>query len=157
MALETQWTPSYVCVCVCVCVCGTCEHVSVCACNHVCVCICVCVCVWVCVWVCVYASQIQLFIISSANMVWLFLASLLSFLFFFLLPPSFVYYLLCRGSQCLGRIESRVAIIIMSQRGCHNYVLIQTHRRKVLAVCCSRRLRHIYLPCVASIYTLFHQ
>lgn len=69
-----------------------------------------------------------------------------------LFSPSFVYYLLCLGSQCLGRTESQVAI--MSLRGCHNYVLIKTHRKRCwpcVAVfqCC--QVRHICLPCVLAL------
>lgn len=58
------------------CVCIACVRVNVCAWKHVCVCI------------CEYASQIQLFIISSANMVWLFYVSS----FFFFLPVLFIIY-----------------------------------------------------------------
>lgn len=56
------------------------------------------------------------------------------FLLFFLpsyLSPSlhsFVYYLIRRGSQRFGGGGGWVAIV--SQRGRHNYVLLQTHRER---------------------------
>ena len=53
---------------------------------------------------------------------------------FFFFPPSFVYYLLCWGSQCLGRIESWVAIM-----PCVGVIIMFWYKctEKVLAVCCS--------------------
>ena len=116
-------------MCACECVCAR---------KHICVCMCVCV----CVCICLPDSIIHHFQCKYG------LAFSMSLLF----PPSFVYYLLCWGSQCLVRRESRVAI--MSLRGCHNYVLLQTHRKKVLAVRCSTqccRVRHICLPCVSAL------
>lgn len=103
--------------------------------------VCVCACVFMClhastpVSAIVFASQIQLFNISSANTVWLFYVSPL-----FSPPPpslrpslpashhSFVYYLIRRGSQRLGGGGGWVAIV--SQCGRHNYVLLQTHRER---------------------------
>lgn len=70
MALETQRTLF------CVRVHVSLEHVNMCVCVQL-----------VCACVCVYASQIQLFIISSANMVWLFYV----FPFFFA-PVLFIIY-----------------------------------------------------------------
>lgn len=154
MAVETQWTNPpphtlhslfFLCVCVSV------EHV--------------------CMWMCAHASTSvsasvcmpPRFNYSSFPVqIWFGFSTSLSFTppnspqippqFPPFPPPSFVYYLLCWGAQCLGRIESRVAI--MSLCGCHNYVLIQTHRKKVLAVCCSTqccRVRHICLLYVSAL------
>lgn len=88
-----------------------------------------CVCVGVLVCFSVFASQIQLFIISSSNTVWLFLVSVPT--------PSaqvsnFVYYLLCCTSQCLGRTQC-------SWQSCHcvGVIIMSLHREQ-------------YSPCVAE-------
>lgn len=85
---------------------------------------CVCVCMFS---ASVFASQIQLFIISSANTVWLFLVSV---------PPaqvsSFVYYLLCCAWQCLGRTQS-----LWQSCHCVGVIIMFLHRKR-------------YLPCVAE-------
>lgn len=106
------FSPVFTCVCVCV--------YSMYACK------CVCMKARLCLhlWVCLPDSIIHHFQCKYG------LAFLCLFFFF---SSSFVYYLLCRDSQCLGRIESRIAI--MSLRGCYNYVQMQI-QEKVLAECC---------------------
>lgn len=114
-----------------------------------------CVCVFMClhastpVSVIVFASQIQLFNISSANTVWLFYVSPL-------ISPSslhsFVYYLIRRGSQRLGGGGGWVAIV--SQRGRHNYVLLQTHREResghVWLYLLVPSQEHLLAPCLGT-------
>lgn len=123
MALETQWTTLLALFRLCACA-------SVC--KHVCFCI------------CVFASQIQLFIISSANTVWLFYLSP-----FFLLPIS---------QFCLLFIMLRFAMFVRNRKLCSRNVTALVlslctatiAQEKVLATCDST-LWCLSLPCVLAV------
>ena len=91
-----------VCACVRVCVCA-CVRVCVCACVRVCVCACVRVCVCACVHVCVSVPDGRLSIVPH----WASICIMLIFVFFIMICPSPLLYLLPETpGDCICYINS---------------------------------------------------